>query len=132
MGHSIVIICAHRTCEDYCALVYVLTAFVPQLSSSRSIWSRNVPADDSDSEREVTEEQEDLDGEGIVLGNPHNIPSSANHVERDSAESLAFHDPTHVQLTLQMLGLMCDGQNHTLQVRILQFDSNLLALSIRI
>ena len=51
----------------------------------------------------------------VISVHSHFHPS-ANPVARDVAESLAFHDPTHVQLTLQMLGLMCDGQNHNLQV----------------
>ena len=54
----------------------------------------------------------------MIIYNPAYQHSTDKPVERerDSAEALPDHDPTHVQLTLQMLGLMCDGQNHTLQV----------------
>ena len=55
---------------------------------------------------------------------------SANPVERDSAEALAFNDPTHVKLTLQVLGLMCDGQNRTLQVRIYKYTIAFISSSI--
>ncbi len=60
------------------------------------------------------------DDDATVIYNPAYLHSTDKPVEReiDSAEALAVHDPTHVQLTLQMLGLMCDGQNHTLQVYI--------------
>ena len=57
-----------------------------------------------------------MDGEGIEMEDLSYHQDSTDPVERDSAESLAVHDPTHVQLTLQVLGLMCDGQNRTLQV----------------
>ena len=55
---------------------------------------------------------------------------SANPVERDSAKALAFNDPTHVKLTLQVLGLMCDGQNRTLQVRICTYTIVFIGSSI--
>lgn len=62
------------------------------------------------------EDEEQLDGHGMKMKTLlHPLPS-ADLVESDSAESLAFNDPTHVQLTLQVLGLMCDGQNCNLQV----------------
>lgn len=104
----------------------VLTSFGLQLTPSHSRQSGVAPAGDSDSDGD-----EQLDEERIEmqdLSHPH-VP--ADPMERDSAESLAFHDPTHVQLTLQVLGLMCDGQNRNLQVtytvqatKILAFYSN--------
>ena len=89
----------------------MLTSFGLQLTPSHSRQSGVAPAGDIDSDGD-----EQLDEERIEmqdLSHPH-LP--ADPVERDSAESLAFHDPTHVQLTLQVLGLMCDGQNRNLQV----------------
>ena len=36
----------------------------------------------------------------------------------DEAEELKFQDTNYVELALRVLGLMCDGQNRRLQVRI--------------
>lgn len=33
------------------------------------------------------------------------------------SDELRFQDSTYVELALRVLGLMCDGQNRTLQVR---------------
>lgn len=94
-----------------------------QVASFHSRQSGIALVGDSDSEKEDGEDQQELNGEGIAMRTLSrempvlsNIHVSAEPPARDGAESLAFHDPTHVQLTLQMLGLMCDGQNHTLQV----------------
>ena len=34
------------------------------------------------------------------------------------SDELRFQDSTYVELALRVLGLMCDGQNRTLQVRV--------------
>lgn len=91
---------------------------MPQVFPSHSKQSEFDSSGSSDSESESEEEQEYLDwgGEGIELQDLSRSHPSADPVERDSAESLAFHDRTHFQLSLRVLGLMCDGQNRLLQV----------------
>ena len=87
-----------------------------QVTLSHSRQSGIARAYDSGSESEG--EQEELDGQGIEMRDLSRQHDPVDPMERDSAESLAFHDPTHVQLTLQVLGLMCDGQNRNLQVYV--------------
>lgn len=73
---------------------------------------------ENESESDELEEQEDSEhgGEGSELQEPSHSQPSANPVERDGADSLAFRDRFHFQLSLRVLGLMCDGQNRHLQV----------------
>ena len=95
---------------------------VLSLTTSQSRHSSQTDDSDSDSENETESESEEEPketvGEGMEMQVLSKAQFSADPVQRDSAESLAFHDPTHVQLTLKVLGLMCDGQNRTLQVRM--------------
>ena len=103
----------HSKHQFICCVPLMATSLGLQVAPSHSRQSGVAPASDSDSEHE---DEEQVDGNEIemkALSHPH---LSADPVETDSAEALAFNDPTHVQLTLQVLGLMCDGQNRKLQV----------------
>lgn len=94
-------------------LFICLLPLATQLTPSHSRQTEVAHSGENDNE---DEDEEQLDGHGIEMKTLlHPLPS-ADLVESDSAESLAFNDPTHVQLTLQVLGLMCDGQNRNLQV----------------
>ena len=110
-------------CDPYtsCAIhSCVLNYLVPLVFSSHSKQSRIATPADSDSDSESEEEQEDPEQDGEEKESqalPHSQPS-VNPAEKDGAESLAFQDRTHFQLSLRVLGLMCDGQNRNLQVGI--------------
>ena len=76
-------------------------------------------------EQNELDEPEEVDGKGIEM---QNLPHTHSPVERDTAGSLYIRDPADVQLTLQVLGLMCDGQNRKLQVQIrlfIKWDHNM-------
>ena len=48
--------------------------------------------------------------------------------KRNSGNELGFQDSTFVELALRVLGLMCDGQNRTLQVNCKKKLSTIFAI----
>ena len=46
------------------------------------------------------------------------------------SESLAFHDTHHVKLTLEVLGLMCDGQYRLIQNYLREQKDNIVTIDV--